>query len=222
MTRKQLQEVIYNFYYGGRPKASSQTLSKPDFAQMVKMNAGSIMRQLYYTNRAMKTGNEYYFYCGMLDVKRFPLSEADQRGKRRIDMSAFDIYRLPKNNHITNIFPIGSCSGEGDGTMEITLVANGEENFYAGNSDFAFFKFGVLRGKGMDTYNIPGCIGFLDVETTYDSDDVDIPLDVCFDIANQTLGLSLKLKGFPIKVLDNPYDPNAVELRKRLADTQET
>jgi len=216
---KQVQEVIWRYYQEGRAKATSQELREKDIAQMVRMALSNQMRALYYENNKLNDGNEYYFTSPLLSTQIFTLGDADIKGMRRADMSKFDLYRLPKNSHITNAVPMGTgCKGN-DGSMEMTQVQPGEENFYL-SPEFKFFKFFVVKGRGINTYNLPPCIKEVAIESTFDSDLIDISLDIAFDISNQILGVSLKLKQFPVKILDNSYNPNASELRKRLEETQ--
>ena len=219
MILKQLQEVIWRYYQEGRAKATSQELKLADIGQMVRMGLSNQMRSLYYENLKLNDGNEYFFKSPLLSTIVFPLSDADITGMRRADMSSFDVYRLPKNSHITNAVPLGTGCNGNDGSMQMTQVQPGEENFYL-SPEFKFFKFYVVKGRGINTYNLPPCITNVGVESTFDSDLLDISLDIAFDIANQVLGVSLKLKQFPVKILDNSYNPNASELRRRLEETQ--
>ena len=219
MRLQQLSEVIWRFYQEGRAKATAQTLREADMMQYAKSALSNMMRQQYLVSRKMNDGEEYYFYSQILSIKNFPLSDTDARGMRRADMGDIDLYRLPKNMHFTNAYPIGTgCIGN-DSTLELTQVQPGEENFYLGG-DYDFFKFFVVKGKGINTYHLPPCIESLDIETTYDSPDIDVSLDQAMDVANIVLGVSLKIKPFPLKVVDNSFDPQALELKRRLQEQQ--
>src|ERR1700760_3789099 len=187
MTLQQLSEVIWRFYQVGRAKATSQTITEADIMQYAKAALSCMMRQQYMLSKKMNDGEEYYFYSQILSIKRFNLNDPDNRGMRRADMGSIDLYRLPKNMHFTNIYPIGdSCTG-GDGSLELTQVSPGEENFYL-SGDYDFFKFYVVKGKGINTYHLPPCIKSLDIETTYDSPEIDVSLDQAMDVANVVLG----------------------------------
>lgn len=220
MIISQLAEVIWRFYNDGRVSSTGVTITEADILQMVKMNYSNMQRLLYYESKKVNDGDEYYFYSGILSVKRFPLSEANMKGMRRADMSGVETYRLPKNSHITNVYPVGCSENEGD--FEATQVAPGEENFYAGDPDMSFFRFFVLKGQGVNTYNLPPCVKSIDVEATFDDPKMDVPLDICFNIANQILGLTLRIPGFLGKSTDNSFEsPQMIQMRNRLQAQQD-
>ena len=219
MKLKQLSEVIWRWHQSGRAKVVAQTLTEADIMQYAKSALSAMMRQQYLVSRKMNDGEEYYYYSQILSIKSFPLSDTDARGMRRADMGDVDLYRLPKNMHFTNIYPIGDGCMGGDGSLELTQVMPGEENFYL-SGDYDFFTFYVVKGKGINTYHLPPCIKSLDIETTYDSPDIDVSLDQAMDVANVVLGVSLKMKGFPIKIVDNEFNPQATELKRRLEEQQ--
>lgn len=221
MNIQQLKEVIWRFYSEGRTKATNQTLQESDIAQMIKLNYGSLMRQKYFESKRLDRFNEpdFSFSQPLLDIQRFNLSEANMAGMRRADMSAVDIMRLPYNTHITNVYPVGiNCQGD---IGDITQVKAGEENFYL-SPDFTFFKFFVIKGKGINTYHLPSCVSAVDIETTYDTNDIEISNDLGFEIAGNILGLSMKVGQKPVKILDNSFDPNINELKRRLTDLENT
>ena len=210
MQLSQLSEVIFNFYEQGRIKAVNTSFSKADIEQYAKMSYGNLMRQLYYANRNSNDGAEYYFYSSILDIKRFNLSDANSKGMRRADMGDIDLYKLPKNAHFANVYFVGCEQGEA-----ITQVAPAEENFYL-SPDFSSFKFYVVKGRGINTYNLPPCVKAVDIETTYDNPDIDVPLDICYDVANAVLGGMLRMPSFMNKDVDNPYTIEQANLRQRL------
>jgi hypothetical protein len=221
MILKQLGEVIWSFYNEGRASATNQTLKKADMLQYARTAYGNIMRQIYYAGKKMNDGNEYYFLSPALDIKNFVLSDANGVGMRRADMSAFDLYRLPKNDHITNVYPVGQGCGTED-IGEITQVQPGEENFYLG-PEFSDFMFYVVKGRGINTYHVPPCIKNVDIEAPYDNDNVDVSLDIAFDVANQVLGVALRIPGFVGKDTDNPYlPPQSVQLKRALQQQPDT
>ena len=214
----QLTEVIYRFQNEGRVNSTALTFKKPDILQMVKMAYSNITRLLAYEARKMNDGREYYFYSSELSIKSFPLSDADTRGMRRIDMSSEDLYMLPKNEHIPNVYPVG-C---GDPGRAITQVEPGEENFYIGDSKFDFFEFFVVKGMGLNTYHLPPCVKKLEVESTFDRPDINIPLDIGYNISTQILGITMRIPGFVGKDTDNSFSsPQTVQLKNRLQQQQE-
>lgn len=202
MILKTVAEVAWKYYSDGKPSANKQKLSEGDMRQMVRMAAANNFRQLYLFGQKIIPGKkliappeegDYYFTSPLLSVKRFELPEADNMGMRRADMQEFDLYRLPHNAHFENIYMVnGTCAGLK--TNVLTLVANGEEKFYAGKSRFRSYIFGSIVGRGINTFNVPPCIKKIDVETTYDSDDIDVTLDVAFDVVNEVLRLSLEIE----------------------------
>lgn len=196
MTLKNLQEVVWRFYQNGKPQANNQMLLKADIGQKIKLLFADAMRQRYYESMKTDIFNQpdYAFVSPILSVQRFKLGEPEYNGKRRADMGAFDLYRLPKNSHFTNVYPVAEGCGN-DEVGEITQVAPGEENFYIGDSDLSSLKFFVVKGRGIDTYNIPPCITGLDIETTYDvGNDIDIDMSIASQIIDQILNVALGIK----------------------------
>lgn len=225
MTIKQLSEVLYKVYTDGRAKATAMKLTQNDITQMVMLAYGGLLRDRYKESKKLDEFGEpdYSIISPVLDIKEFKLSEANGAGMRRADMSKYDIYRLPKNGHITNISMVGgACTTDEIGN--ITLVQPGEEKFYL-KPKYNFFKFGAIVGRGINFYHIPDCVTKIEVETSYNSDDADVSMDIGVQIFLQVMGVLFKEKQFPIKVLDNSMDPNVIDLRRRLtsqaAATQE-
>lgn len=223
MKIKQVGEVTWQFYYDGRAKATAQTLDKADILQMCILSFGEIVRQKYYQSKASDEYGQpdYSFVSPLLTVQRFPLEDInDITSLRRADMSKFDLVRLPKNAHITNVYPIGSDCG-GNAVGEITQVAPGEENFYL-SPDFTSFLFFVVKGRGLNTYHIPPCVKEIEIETTYVTDDFDISLDAAYEVAMSVLTIGGKVNGVPIKILDNTYSPQPREVKRRLEESENT
>ncbi|SRR5712692_5706333 len=215
MILKTLGEITWRFYNEGRSSATNQTLKELDILQYCRIAFANIVRQLYYANKKMNDGDEYYFSSPVLDIKTFDLSDPNGVGMRRADMSEFDLYRLPKNSHIPNVYPVGQACGTED-VGQITQVQPGEENFYLG-PEYEAFMFYVVKGRGINTYHVPPCIKKVDVEATYDNDKVDVSDDIAFDVANQVLGVALRIPGFLGKDTDNPYlPPQSIQLKRAL------
>lgn len=220
MKIKQVSEICWKFFYDGRPKATAQTLSKADFLQMCQLALADQMRTEFIKSKSTDQFNEpdYSFTSPILDTKRFSLSEPNVVGMRRADMCNIDLYRLPKNAHFTNVYPVGAdCNGVALG--EVTQVSPGEEKFYFA-PDFSSFLFFVVKGRGLNTYNLPPCVKEIDVEATYNTDDIDISMDMAYDVVMAVLGTSVKVNGVPIKILDNPYSPQPHEVKRRLQEEQ--
>lgn len=195
MILKELTELNWRWYEKGRPQANNQSLHKQDFSQKIKVLFSDLMRQRYYQSKQADQFNQpdYAFVSPILNVKRFELSDPDINGKRRADMSAWDLYRLPKNSHFQNVNPVAAgCGNQQLG--DITQVAPGEENFYVNNADMKSigFMFFLPKGRGIDTYNIPPCVKQVDIETTYDiGDNTDIDMSIASVITDQILNVSL-------------------------------
>lgn len=216
MKLKQVGEIAWRWYKNGKQLANKQDLLQKDIEQQVKVLYANLIRQMAYKTRATADGQDYYFMSPLLAIKRFSLPEADDRGKRRLDMSEFDLYRMPYNSHFTNVYPIseGTC-GESI-NMEITQVSPAEENFYVGKADLSWFYFYVVKGRGLDTYNLPPCIKSLDVEATFDvadMDGVDVTMDMASDIINQILGIALGIEKqyYSERVQEETKDMNIIK-----------
>jgi len=212
-----LADVIYETYERGRPLATAKTYGREDIAMFVRMALSNKMVLNYYGTKKLNEGDEYYITCALLSVQRFELEAPDSRGMRRADMSKFDLYRLPKNAHITNAYPVGCGGSEG---ASISMVQPGEEFFYQ-KPKFNSFKFGVPKGRGVNTYHLPPCVKFLDVESTFDSDQVDVSLDVAYDISREVLGVMLNVPFFIGKNPEDTYSQPHAQLRQRLTQQQD-
>lgn len=216
MILSQLSEVIYFFYERGRPLATAKTYDREDIGMMVRMSVSSKMVRNYYDTKKLNEGDEYYITSALLSVQRLDLADADSRGMRRADMSQFDLFRLPKNAHIINVYPVG-CKGTE--SKSISMVQPGEEYFYQ-KDKFKGFAFGVPKGRGINAYHLPPCVKQLDVESTFDSDQIDVSLDVAYDVAREVLGIMV---GVPFQVGKNPeptYSEPHAQLRQRLTQQQ--
>ena len=220
MKLNQVAEVIWSIYQDGRVSATARSYKQQDIVQMVKMTLGNMMRQIYYNNKKLRNGDEYYVSSPLLSIQRFELGPVNNKGMRRADMSEFDLYRLPHNSHIVNVYPVG-CSGEDQG-KSISQVQPAEENFYL-DPQYDFFQFYRVQGRGVNCYHLLPCTKFVDVESTFDSDEVDVSLDVAFDISQQVLGTVLRIPGFASKDVDNPYHaPLMNQLRKQSQQPEST
>lgn len=224
MKLKQVSEVVYKFYYDGRPKSTAQTLSPADITQACVLAYAGIMRSKYYDSRNESRKNDergdadYSFLSPILSVKKFKVGDSNNIGMRRVCMEGIDLFSLPLNAHFTNVYPLGSgCNGEA--IPEVTQVKAGEERFYL-SPDFSSFLFYVVKGRGIDTYHIPACVTEVEIETTYNTEDVDISMDLAFEVTQVVLGESVKVNGQPMKILDNTYSPQPREIKHRLQEAE--
>lgn len=192
-----VKEICWRVYQNGKPYANNQQIIKPDILQKCKTLFADIMRQRYYESKAKDEFGrpDYSFSSPVLSVKRYALGEANERSERRCDMGDVDLYRLPSNSHFTNVYPIGEGCGKNE-INEITQVSPGEENFYRNDPDFHSIAFYVVKGTGINAYNVPPCIKSLDIETTHDlsEDEVEVDMSAASLIIDQVLGISLGIK----------------------------
>lgn len=220
MLLSQLSETVWQIYSDGRARATSRNFSQRDVQQLIKLSVAETFRLLYFASKRNKDGNAFYFISPLLSIQSFQLSKPNLIGKRRADMDAFDLYRMPHDAHIVSAYPVG-CNDGGD-YKSISLVEAGEEYFYAGDPNLRGFKFGVVKGRGIDTYNLPPCVNSLDVEASFDSPDLDpdISLDVAYEAANMTLGKMIGIPEFMNTGTDNSVSHLQKNLRQRLSNQQ--
>ena len=211
MTLQSVTETIWVFYQNGVVSATSRKLKEEDISQMVKMAYGVILRSRYYEAPPEERMD---LIGGSLDIKKYELSEPNVQGMRRAIIED-EVIRMPKSSDVVNVYPVSEGGECGDSlNLEVTQVSPGEENFYL-TADFNNFYFFVQKGKGINTYHLPPCIKAIEVERIFSDKEVDVPLDMAFDISMSVLGLSLKIKEF-IPTADNSFDRNKNELRYQL------
>jgi len=200
MKIKHVSQVVWRYFSDGRPKATAQTLSQGDITQACILSFADLSRQQYYKSKAQDENNQpdYSFISPILDIKRFELSDANYVGMRRADMGEFDLLRLPHGAHITNVYPVGSDC-DGDVVGNITQVEPGEENFYL-SSDFTSYQFFVVKGRALNTYHVPPCIKYIDVETTYITDDIDISLDMAAQVVMAVINV-ITIRCYSIRII---------------------
>jgi hypothetical protein len=213
---KQLSEVIFTFYNNGKNQATNQALKQKDIEQYTKVAFGNIMRRIYYTEKKNQRITENFFISTILSSITFTLTEATSNGMRRADMSKFDLYRLPENAHIVNVYPLGCGNEQG---KSLSQVAAGEEYFYLG-AEYRFFKFFTIKGRGINTYNIESCVKEVEIEATFDIADVDVSFDLCYDVATEVLGVALRLPEWQKRV-DNSYSAPQHDLRQKIGAPQQ-
>lgn len=220
MLLSELSELNWMLYSDGRAKSTTRSYSQQDVKQFLKIAVAEVMRILYFASKRNKDGNGFYFVSPLLSIVSFNLKDPNLIGMRRADMSGFDMFRMPHDAHIVSIYPIG-CNNGGD-YKSISLVESGEEYFYAGNPKFKSYQFAVVKGTGLNTYNLPACVKSLDVESTFDAPDIDpdISRDVAFDASNMVLGKLIGMPEFTGKGTDNSYTPQQKNLKQRLSNQQ--
>lgn len=195
MTLKALTELTWRLYQNGKAYANNQHALKPDIQEKCKLAFADGIRQMWYQSKASDDYEQpdYSFTSPLLNVKRFSLGDYDETKRyRRCDMSGWDMYRMPGNSHITNVYPVGTC---GDGEVgTITQVNPGEENFYVNDPDIEEHFF-VIKGKGINAYNLPPCVKELEVESTFDlGDQTEIDKGLASMVCDQVLGVVLGIK----------------------------
>lgn len=194
MTIKDTSGLIWSFYQAESGSIKKESFEQLDIAAMLKLAIANEFRVQYYATKRESRYSEpdYSFFSPLLSIQEFDLPEANIIGLRRIDMGEFDLFRFPGNMHIPNVYPVGDNCGNQE-VGEITQVKPAEENFYINDPNMATFKFYVVKGRGLNTYNIPPCIKKLQVESTFLTDDIDITMDVAYTSAVNVLGQILKI-----------------------------
>lgn len=220
MRIKRVGEILWKNYYSGRPKATGQTIRQKDIEQFVILAYGSFLKKEFNLSKKEDEFGEpdYSLIAQLLETKEFDLSEPNTIGMRKINMSEYDLYRLPNNNHFTRVYPIGGTCGS-DELGTITQVEAGEEYFYI-KPEMEDFLFFVAKGRTLEFYHLPHCVKKIAVEAPYSVDDADVSLDIAYDISLQVLGVLFKEKNFPSKVIDNSFDGNVLDLKHRLQEQE--
>lgn len=203
----QVSEVAWRWYNEGNANVAKQTFRQADIQQAVLMAYAGIMRDLFNANKRLGNQDEYYFYSGDLSQNEYDLTEATIQGMRRA-LIPEDVVRLPRNADITNVYPIGTCNGI---SGEVTQVRPGEENFYLA-PEFKDFLFFVQKGKGINTYHLPPCVKKIAVERIYVALDMEISLDVAFNIMKSVISDILGVK--------SAWDKDQIKLREKLTEQE--
>lgn len=213
MKLKQLAEVGWQLYDGGRPSATNQTLEQDDFEQLVFLESAYQLKMRFYQSRKDNDGEKTDFIAGMLSERQYDLDDANYQGRRRAFYTE-EVMRLPKNSDLTNVSMVAdNCTGTVNG--DLTQVQPGEEKFYINDPNLKSFKFYVQKAGSIDTYNVPACVKKIEVERIFTTESLDIPLDISYEVLTNILGVTLKMKGF-IPTEDNSADGNRNQLRYQL------
>lgn len=213
MVLKQLAEICWQLYDNGRPSATNQTLEQDDLQQMVFLESAYQLKIRFYQSRKDNDGEKTDFIAGLLGTQQYDLSDANYLGKRSATYKD-EVMRLPKNMDVTNVFMVNS-SCEADVAGRLSQVQPGEERFYATDPDLTAFQFFVQKGQSIDTYHVPPAIKKIEVERIFTTENLDIPLDIAYEVATNVLGVTLKVRGI-IPTEDNPVDGNRNPLRQQL------
>ena len=217
MNLEMLSEVVWNYYDGGRPTATNQTLEQDDIRAMVTMQLAEQLKMRFYESRKDVDGDKTVFIAGLLSTKRYDLGDSDAKGKR-VAICKDEVIRLPKGYDKTSVYMVSDgCTGLTDGMLP--PVQPGEENFYINDQNMKSFKFHVEKKEKIETFNVPPCVKKIEVERIFATDDLDVPADVAYDVATQVLGISLKVRGF-IPTEDNSMDGNRDQLRRQLEQSK--
>lgn len=210
MTLAWLSEVVWNFYSEGRPNIKERKFDVRDIAQFLKLALSNVLRKTYYDSKAKDEWGEADFslITGLLSIKRLPLSDADEDGRRTIDITGLEFYRFPKNAQFTDVFPVnGKCSGQ---KLKASTQVQPGERYYYRSAQFAKFLHHTQKNATIDTWNWPPCVKDADVECTFTGDEINVHLDVAYDAALFVLNMTLGIK--------DKYDP--LVLRKQLEKEQ--
>ena len=176
------------------------TLGQRDMLEFVKLGYAAVMRDMWLALNKGNTTDEYYFFTGLLVPRTFKLSES-VHNPRIADMSDASVIRMPQNNHLFEVLPVGEgCTDGGD---PIPMVQPAEAKFYksAEYSDLTFFE---PRGKKLYIYNVDACITEVEVTALYDDEDADIPADISFAVIKSVLKDVFAVKEIDrVKIDDN-------------------
>lgn len=195
MRLNELTELTWRLYQNGKAYATSQSLLKPDIEQKCKILFSDAMRQRYYESMQSDEFKrpDYSFVSPILQSRKFKLDDDQGVPYRRCDMGEFDLYRLPKNTHFSSVIPIGG--GCNDSLGVLTQVSPGEELFYVNDPSLSGFMFYVVKGRGINAYNVPLCVEHLLIEATYDiSGEIDIDKSIASMIVDNILNMALGIK----------------------------
>lgn len=212
--------VIESVFYAGRPKVDKR-LDRDDFIQLAKMAAGTIMRKLYYEER--QNAQHYWFFSADILTKEFELGKADSKGRREIVIKSADsknlfssVVRLPNGMGIFSIRPTGDIPE--NVPDHIARAEPGSEWLYRGRA-YEGKPFWIPKGERVVFFNLDDCIKKVEVDGIFNLDDLDIPIDIAFDVVNAVLGLTLKVAGFPIDKTNN-NDPNLLNIKSKLSNPE--
>lgn len=150
--------------------------------EYVKLGYAAVMRDMWLALNRGNTTDEYYFFTGMLTPRTIKLKEG--RSPRIADMSAYSVIRMPQNNHLFEVLPMGE--GCTDGGEPIPMVQPAEGKFYKG-AEYAGIPYFEPRGGKLFVYNVGECITELEVTALWDDEDSDIPADLGFNIIKSVL-----------------------------------
>jgi len=211
-----LANIIWSAYNNGNPKSTSQLISQQKIVQFCKLGYANVMRELYMRYQNKNNDNENYFFSANLFRKKFPLGEPTASGRRRVEFGKYYTIPLPENKDIFNVEGIGSCDTSTIFST-ITQVQPAEERFYL-TPEFKGLSFFSKRGNGIDAYNFPLCINEVEVEGLWDSDELQVPNDIAFDIVKSVLALLLDTRKLPQNKVDDESNEMLQQIKTKLGD----
>lgn len=215
-------DIITAVYYNGRPKSTADKLDRRDFFQFALASAGSIIRKIFYEEREVNDGDVTAFIASMVDVKALKI----EKGKLGIRYLEEEIFILPKNMGILNIWPIILCKedqdpddGEIDYSNAFARLQTGSEFIF---TDEVIEDIGVMGFSSRGSKAILRCpkdMTYVAVQAMFKQDDYDLPESIAREIINDVLGPTLKVAGFPIDMTQNG-NPNVELVNQKIAQSQ--
>jgi hypothetical protein len=202
--------LIESIYYNGRVK-SEKKLDFKDFLEHARYAHGAIMRKLYYE---MKNAGEkpVTYFSQVAELRTYDVSEADARGRRRVEIE--NALVLPRG---LGIISVDSAADE-KCDVHFHQTKAGSDWLYQG-AEYEDTPMYSLRSGGVVLRGAPDGLKQVEVLAVLNDTEIDIPLDVAFDIVNSVLGVDLKVAGFPVdKTTDQ--NPNVVTVKQRLAQPE--
>jgi hypothetical protein len=194
-----IASLLHEMYDGGRIKVTNLTFEERDMLEYVKLGYANVMRNMWLTLNKGNTTDEYYFFTGLLTPREFDVNGSGR--VREVDMSGVSLIRMPQNNHLFEVLPVGSECAEGGNA--IPMVQPAEAKFYR-SGEYADLTFFEPRGNKLYIYNLGDCIKQVEVTSLYDDEKADIPADIAFDVIKSVLKDVFGIKEIDrVKIDDN-------------------
>lgn len=204
----ELADLIQEVYNGGHVK-EYRKMEEEDFQMLVRAANGSIMRRLW-EQRNQQDDAKYYF-SDQIQTEEYEVPPKDKKGRRKIELKS-DTVRLPKGQTIFGVRPGEDYTGD-----EFHPTPAGSDWLYEGREEFEGVHYYRLKGTSVILYGCEDSIKKVEIDRIPDDADINIPNDIAWDILNEVLGLTLKVKGFPVdKTADD--DPEVQRIRSRISE----
>lgn len=206
-----LADIIQEFYYSGRVK-SDRKLKREDFVQLSRIAHGNVLRNLF---KEPAIARQYMQYYGQhTDSQIFTVSEKQENGKRIIEIpKEKEMLRLPNG---VGIFSVRSLSTEKCSAVTFVRKILGTDWLLCGE-DFEDVQTFAIKRNVIELDGAPDCMKEAEVTGIFSDENIDIPVDIAFDIFNLVIGQSLKVAGFPVDKHDN-QNPNYKEIEARITN----